>query len=150
MGLWFIRGSFQSMLHSRILCCYFQRDIYIIDCNGQRNKYSMIQYLFEGAEIDIKIKPHGNSKGTATSTKKHIQQLCSTKAVVSELTKERGGEIEARRSYQITVTKCRMLDKSRPRREVPVIHYTVSCLNASLHKVHVTCLYEMLKLLHTP
>ena len=64
----------------------------------------MIQYLFEGPEIDVKIKPHGNSKGdrsffrTATSTKKRIQQLASSstpKAVVSELTRERG-EFEAR------------------------------------------------------
>ena len=65
----------------------------------------MILYLFEGSEIDIKIKPHGNSKGdqaffqTATSTRKRIKQLASSstpKAVVSELTRERGGEIEAR------------------------------------------------------
>ena len=60
----------------------------------------MIQYLFDGPEVDIKIKPHGNSKGnrsffrTAASTKKHIQQLASSstpKAVVSELTKGSGG-----------------------------------------------------------
>ena len=65
----------------------------------------MIQYLLEGPEVDIKIKPHGNSKGsqsffrTSTSTKKRINQLASSstpKAVVSALTRERGGELEAR------------------------------------------------------
>ena len=77
----------------------------IADLMGQRYKYAIIQYLLEGPEIDIKIKPHGNSKGswsffrTSTSTKEQIQQLASSstpKAVVSEMTRERGGEIEAR------------------------------------------------------
>ena len=58
----------------------------------------------EGPEVDIKIKPHGNSKGdrpffrTAASTRKRIKQLASSstsKAVVSQLTREKGGEIEA-------------------------------------------------------
>ena len=77
----------------------------LLDSNGQRNKYSMIQYLFEGPDIDIKIKPHGNSKEdrpffrTAASTKeriKHLSSLSTPTAVISKLTKEKGGEIEAR------------------------------------------------------
>lgn len=81
----------------------------------------MIQYLFEGPEIDIKIKPHGNSKGdrsffrTATSTKKRIQQLASSstpKAVVSELTRERGGEIEAR-GIALLPRDCRQVSYAR-------------------------------------
>ena len=46
----------------------------IIDPEGQRNKYPMLQYSFEGPEIDVKSKPHGNSKSnqpffrTSTST----------------------------------------------------------------------------------
>lgn len=92
-----------------------------VDSDGQRNKYTMIQYLFEGAEVDIKIKPHGNSKGdqsffrTATSTKKRIQQLASSntpKAVVSELTKERGGEIEAR-GIALLPRNCRQVSSAR-------------------------------------
>ena len=81
----------------------------------------MIQYLFEGPEIDIKIKPHGNSKGdraffrTATSTKKRIEQLASSstpKAVVSELTRERGGEIEAR-GIALLPRDCRQVSYAR-------------------------------------
>ena len=81
----------------------------------------MIQYLFEGPEIDIKIKPHGNSKGnssffrTATSTKKRIQQLASSstpKAVVSQLTQERGGEIEAR-GLALLPRDCRQVSYAR-------------------------------------
>ena len=32
------------------------------DLQGQRNKYVVIQYLFDGPEVEIKIKPHGKSK----------------------------------------------------------------------------------------
>ena len=94
---------------------------FVLDSEGQRNKYSMIQYLFEGPEIDIKIKPHGNSKGnssffrTATSTKKRIQQLASSstpKAVVSQLTQERGGEIEAR-GLALLPRDCRQVSYAR-------------------------------------
>ena len=65
----------------------------------------MLQYSFDGPEIDVKSKPHGNSKSdqpffrTSTSTRNQISELASSstpKAVVSALTKERGGEIEAR------------------------------------------------------
>ena len=83
----------------------------------------MIQYLLEGPEVDIKIKPHGNSKGkqpffrTSTSTKKRIQQLASSstpKAVVSQLTKERGGEIEARGISGLP-RNCRQVSYARKR-----------------------------------
>ena len=88
---------------------------------GHRNKYAMIQYLLEGPEIDIKIKPHGNSKGsqsffrTSTSTKERIQQLASSstpKAVVSEMTRERGGEIEAR-GIAVLPRDCRQVSYAR-------------------------------------
>ena len=70
-----------------------------------RFKRSKNQYLFEGPEVDIKVKTHDYSKGdrpflwTAASTRKRTKQLASSstpKAVVSQLTRERGGVIEAR------------------------------------------------------
>ena len=88
---------------------------------GQRNKYAIIQYLLEGPEIDIKIKPHGNSKEsqsffrTFTSTKERVWQLASSstpKAVVSEMTRERGGEIEAR-GITILPRDCRQVSYAR-------------------------------------
>jgi hypothetical protein len=45
-----------------------------LDSEGQRNKYSMIQYLFEGPEIDIKIKLHGNSKGDRAFSDSHFNK----------------------------------------------------------------------------
>ena len=75
------------------------------DSDGQRNKYVMVQYILDGPEVDIKAKPHGNSKGnqpffrTSASTKKRIEQLAvssTPKAVVSEIGREAGGELEVR------------------------------------------------------
>ena len=34
----------------------------VTDCSGAQNKYCMIQYYFDGPEIEVKIKPHGNAK----------------------------------------------------------------------------------------
>ena len=31
---------------------------------GDRNKYVLVQYMFEGPERQINVKPHENSKGT--------------------------------------------------------------------------------------
>ena len=56
----------------------------ISDSKGQRNKYALIQYLFDGPEVEIKIKPHGKSKSnqaffrTATSTSKCISELAAS------------------------------------------------------------------------
>ena len=81
----------------------------------------MIQYLLEGPEVDIKIKPHGDSKGsqsffrTSTSTKKRIQQLASSstpKAVVSALIRERGGELEAQ-GIALLPRDCRQVSYAR-------------------------------------
>ena len=51
------------------------------DSEGSTNKYGMVQYMFDGPEVDIKVKPHGNSKAatpfftTAKKTREHIQEL---------------------------------------------------------------------------
>ena len=65
----------------------------------------MIQYLLDGPEVDIKIKPHGNSKQsvpffrTAQSTKARIKELVTShrpKNAIDVLTMEQGGELHAR------------------------------------------------------
>ena len=39
--------------------------MYTTDGNGAQNRYGMIQYYFDGPEVEIKIKPHGNSKSAS-------------------------------------------------------------------------------------
>ena len=65
----------------------------------------MVQYIFDGPEREVKIKPHGNSKGnkpyfrTSSTVKERIHQLAKhhkPKAAVDILTKEQGGELQAR------------------------------------------------------
>ena len=79
--------------------------MYITDGNGAQNRYGMIQYYFDGPEIEIKIKPHGNSKSaspffrTSESAKKLHKELAATtmpKEAVYQATLMQGGEIEAK------------------------------------------------------
>ena len=65
----------------------------------------MIQYYFDGPEVEIKIKPHGNSKSasplfhTSESAKKLHRELAATnmpKEVVYQATLMQCGEIEAK------------------------------------------------------
>ena len=53
-----------------IMCCVS----YSLDSEGQRNKHSMIQYLFDGPEVSIKVKTHGNSKGDHSVFLQLLQQ----------------------------------------------------------------------------
>ncbi len=59
----------------------------------------MVQYLVDGPEIEVKVKPHGNSKQsrpffrTLDTTHKRIRQVATThmpKEAVNILTKEQG------------------------------------------------------------
>ena len=58
----------------------YHKFVYTTDGNGAQNHYGMIQYYFDGPEVEIKIKPHGNSKlaspffRTSESAKKHSQR----------------------------------------------------------------------------
>ena len=36
--------------------------IFHTDTDNHSHKYGLLQYLFDGPEVDIKVKPHGNSK----------------------------------------------------------------------------------------
>lgn len=83
---------------------YYSNQIFL-DQQGCRHKYAMVQYLFEGPEVDVKIKPHGNSSigrpffRTSGSTKDRIEEVASShtpKEALNLLTKEQGGEISAR------------------------------------------------------
>ena len=71
----------------------------ILDPQGQRKRFALIQYMLHGPEVEIKIKPHGRSKNnqpffrTSTSTRKRISELAMSstpKTVISDLTKEKG------------------------------------------------------------
>ena len=64
----------------------------------------MVQYMFDGPELEIKIKPHGNSKQdrpffrTSATTKERLKKVASEnppKQAIDILTKEQGGELEA-------------------------------------------------------
>ena len=70
------------------------------DSEGDANKYSMIQYMFDGPQVEIKVKPHGNSKDSTPffPTSKKTKERYLPKEVVPKITKEQGGEVEARGS----------------------------------------------------
>ena len=65
----------------------------------------MIQYWFDGPPVDIKVKPHGNSRSaqpffrTAESAKRRHREIASTskpKDALQIATQECGGELEAK------------------------------------------------------
>ena len=67
----------------------------------------MVQYLLEGPQVEIKIKPHGNLKHdrpyfrTSESTKCRIRKVASShtlKDAVNILTTEQGGELHVQAS----------------------------------------------------
>ena len=75
------------------------------DGNGVQNCYGLMQYYFDGPEVEIKIKPHGNSKSaspffrTSKSAKEHHKELAATnmpKEAVHQATLVQGSEIEAK------------------------------------------------------
>ena len=83
----------------------FQRRIsYVLDHDGQKVQYAVVQYLFEGGnEIPVIIPPHGNTKKekasyrrTQKSTLSRIKQIpAKPKNVVSVLHDEAGGSLGA-------------------------------------------------------
>ena len=76
-----------------------------IDANESMNRYCLLQYYFDGPELDIQVKPHGNSKSSTpffrtsdTARKRHRELACTfgPKETVYQATKIEGGEVEAR------------------------------------------------------
>ena len=93
-----------SSLTLKVLIFYQWLTVIIIDKNGQRHKYAMLQYNFDGPKVEIKIKPHGNSLldrpyfRTSDSTKSHLKEIATTqkpKEALNTLIMEKGGEIYA-------------------------------------------------------
>lgn len=86
---------------------YIASVIYCLFClhpdnHGARNKLALVQYMFDGPEIDVTAKPHGNSKGntpyfrTSNSARQKLQSLAATKtpkAAIQAMTSEAGGEL---------------------------------------------------------
>ena len=92
------RGSFVSLFKSIALnytCC--------LDGAGLRNKLAFVQYYFDGPEIEVKVKPHGNAKAiepyfrTSESAKECMKDMAKSKtpkALIDSITKVKGGEID--------------------------------------------------------
>ena len=64
----------------------------------------MVRYMFDGPELEIKIKPHGDSKQdtpffrTSATTKECMKKVASEhppKQAIDILTKGQGGELKA-------------------------------------------------------
>jgi hypothetical protein len=81
--------------------CFF----YFLDLNRIQNKYCMLQYYFDGPEIKVPIKPHGNSKDnapffriseTARNLHKELSSKNKPKETVFLATEKEGGEVGAR------------------------------------------------------
>ena len=76
--------------------------LFFLDNHGARNKLALVQYMFNGPEIEVISKPHGNSKGstpyfrTSDSARQKLQTLVATqtpKTVIETVTREAGGEL---------------------------------------------------------
>lgn len=72
---------------------------------GCHNRYALVQYWFDGPQVDIKIKPHGNSKSshpyfrTASSAKAQHKMVAAShtpKSAVQIAARQQGGELDAR------------------------------------------------------
>ena len=86
---------------SRYYQLYFLLSSFL-DNHGARNKLALVQYMFDGPEIEVITKPHGNSKGstlyfrTSDSARQKLQTLAATKtpkAVIQTISQEAGGEL---------------------------------------------------------
>lgn len=76
-----------------------------LDDQSLQNRHVMVQYWFDGPPVEVKSKPHGNSRTsqpffrTAESAKKRHQEIAATKKpkdVMQLATQECGGELEAK------------------------------------------------------
>ena len=106
---YYIHGTYQLFRHVIIdikgmfqLQPKYQTLLFLlyVDCNAQHHKYALVQYLFDGPEVEVKIKPHGNSNHarpyfrTSESTKQHLQEIVAMqkpKETINTLTMEKGG-----------------------------------------------------------
>lgn len=75
------------------------------DTTGCQNKYAFVQYWFDGPAVEIKMKPHGNSKSSqpyfqvAASARAQHREIAlghTPKSAMQIAARKQGGEIEAR------------------------------------------------------
>ena len=73
--------------------------LFFLDNHGACNKLALVQYMFDGPEIEVITKPHGNFKGstpyfrTSDSARQKLQTLAATKTPKSSDSQEAGGEL---------------------------------------------------------
>lgn len=105
----------------------------LIDHSGHPNNYGLLEYTFDGPEIEVKSKPHGNSKQTtpyfhtSSTTKKRIQELAkgsTPKNVVHTITRQQGGEVQAKEQHVCLVIGSRLqtFDTLWPNRKIPMCY----------------------------
>ena len=94
------------MYHFRPIPQYCFHNVFLIsisDDTGTRNKLALVQYSFDGPEIQVKVKPHGNAKSdtpflrTSESARERIRNIAASekpKSSIFTITKDAGGEIE--------------------------------------------------------
>lgn len=109
------------------------------DGKGERNKLCMVQYMFDGPEIEVKVKPHGNAKGstpyfrTSASTHQTMVDLAvkqTPKSVIQSLTQKAGGEINIKSPS----------DTPRNRQQISNIRRTVPAKDKNvLYSVMLEC-----------
>ena len=87
------------------MCIKLTRLFHHTDMQGCHNRYALMQYWFDGPQVEIKVEPHGNSKSshpylrTAASTKAQHKAKASShtsKSAVQIAAKQQGGELDAR------------------------------------------------------
>lgn len=122
----------------------FQRRIsYVLDHEGQKVQYAVVQYLFEGGnEVPVVIPPHGNSKKekssyrrTQKSTLSKVKKMSGTpKSLVSALYNEAGGSLGAssaselpRNRRQIYNSKYAMSSSTKPDKSDPLFELVQQC-----------------------
>ena len=98
----------------------------------------MVQYMFDGPEIDIQVKPHGNSKTatpfftTAKKTREHIQELATKSTPIQAVTSKQGGEINARGAAFLLEIGSKLLISDEPlQNQRTRLCCTASCSSAS-------------------
>ena len=79
---------------------FLSSELFLVDWNGKPHSLALVQYFFDDAEREVKVKPHGNSKGsrpyyrTSQTTMERLQQLAeshSPKEVFHQTLEESGG-----------------------------------------------------------
>lgn len=97
MVLYMLSGTYKSFWYLLSACSV------ALDNSGAHNNCALVQYIPDGPEVEVKVKPHGNSKQstpyfrTSESARKAIKKVAlslTLKPAVDQLTRDLGGEME--------------------------------------------------------